>query len=93
MENSDRDGNTRPPDLPLEKPICRQEATALEAAQGAPRDPRRDSRGERSPWLVSLISRVTIYNLDILLSQFGTSLLFHNEVVKYSGISVLLTIA
>ena len=22
-----------------------------EAAQGAPRDPRRDSRGERSPWL------------------------------------------
>ena len=24
---------------------------SLEAAQGAPRDPRRDSRGERSPWL------------------------------------------
>ena len=23
LENSDRDGNTRPPDLPLEKPICR----------------------------------------------------------------------
>ena len=23
----------------------------LEAAQGAPREPRRDSRGERSPWL------------------------------------------
>ena len=23
MENSSRDGNTRPPDLPLEKPICR----------------------------------------------------------------------
>ena len=23
MENSVRDGNTRPPDLPLEKPICR----------------------------------------------------------------------
>ena len=27
MENSETDGNTRPPDLPLEKPICRQEAT------------------------------------------------------------------
>ena len=27
MENSERDGNARPPDLPLEKPICRQEAT------------------------------------------------------------------
>ena len=23
MENSERDGNTRPPNLPLEKPICR----------------------------------------------------------------------
>ena len=22
VENSDRDGNTRPPDLPLEKPVC-----------------------------------------------------------------------
>ena len=27
LENSERDGNTRPPDLPLEKPICRSEAT------------------------------------------------------------------
>ena len=23
MENSERDGNTRPPDLPREKPVCR----------------------------------------------------------------------
>ena len=23
VENSERNGNTRPPDLPLEKPICR----------------------------------------------------------------------
>ena len=27
MENSERDGNTRPPDLPLEKPNVGQEAT------------------------------------------------------------------
>ena len=27
MENSERDGNTRPPDLPLEKFVCSQEAT------------------------------------------------------------------
>ena len=27
VENSERDGNTRPPDLPLEKPISGQEAT------------------------------------------------------------------
>ena len=23
LENSERDGNTRPPDLPLEEPVCR----------------------------------------------------------------------
>ena len=23
LENSERDGNARPPDLPLEKPVCR----------------------------------------------------------------------
>ena len=23
LENSERDGNTRPPDLPLDKPVCR----------------------------------------------------------------------
>ena len=27
LENSERDGNTRPSDLPLEKPVCRSEAT------------------------------------------------------------------
>ena len=27
MENSERDGNTRPPDLPLEKSVCSEEAT------------------------------------------------------------------
>ena len=26
VENSERDGNTRPPDLPLEKPVCRSES-------------------------------------------------------------------
>ena len=25
MENSSKDGNTRPPDLPPEKPVCRSE--------------------------------------------------------------------
>ena len=27
LENSERDGNTRPPDLPLEKPVCRSRRT------------------------------------------------------------------
>ena len=28
LENSERDGTTKPPDLPLEKSVCRSEATA-----------------------------------------------------------------
>ena len=28
LENSERDGNTRPPDLSLEKPICRSGSTS-----------------------------------------------------------------
>ena len=29
MENSERDENTRPPDLPLKKPVCGQETTVI----------------------------------------------------------------
>ena len=28
LENSERDGNTRPPDLPLEKPVCKSESNS-----------------------------------------------------------------
>ena len=28
LENSERDGNTRPPDLPLEKSVCRSGSTS-----------------------------------------------------------------
>ena len=28
LENSERDGNTRPPDLPLEKSVCRSESNS-----------------------------------------------------------------
>ena len=30
MEYSERDGNTRPPDLPLEKPVCRSGSNRTE---------------------------------------------------------------
>ena len=30
MQNSERDGNTRPPDLPPEKPVCRSRSNSLE---------------------------------------------------------------
>ena len=34
MENSERDGNTRPPDLPLEKPICRSQEATIRTGHG-----------------------------------------------------------
>ena len=33
VENSERDGNPRPPDLPLEKPICRKQQLELDMEQ------------------------------------------------------------
>ena len=30
VENSERDGHIRPPDLPLEKPICRKQQLELD---------------------------------------------------------------
>ena len=34
MENSEGDGNTRPPDLPLEKPVCRSGSNTTNKASG-----------------------------------------------------------
>ena len=33
LENSSRDGNTRPPDVPLAKSVCSQETTELDMEQ------------------------------------------------------------
>ena len=35
LENSERDGNTRPPNLPLEKPVCRSGSNSLEQQTGS----------------------------------------------------------
>ena len=34
MENSERDGNTRPPDLPLEKPVCAGQEAIVRSGHG-----------------------------------------------------------
>ena len=35
VENSERDGNTRPPDLPLEKSVCRSRSNTMEQQMGS----------------------------------------------------------
>ena len=37
MENSSRDGNTRPPDLPLEKSVCRSGSIQIRTGHGTVR--------------------------------------------------------
>ena len=34
MENSERDGNTRSPNLPLEKPVCRSQEATVRTGHG-----------------------------------------------------------
>ena len=34
MENSERDGNTRPPDVPLERPVCRSGSNLVRTGHG-----------------------------------------------------------
>ena len=52
MENSSRDGNTRPSDLPLEKPICRAGST-VRTGHGTT-DWFQIGKGVRQGWILSL---------------------------------------
>ena len=52
MENSSRDGNTRPSDLPLEKPICRAGST-VRTGYGTT-DWFQIGKGVRQGWILSL---------------------------------------
>ena len=87
VKNSSRDGNAQPPDLPPEKSVCRWRSNSYTLSWGwhspehsIPVDP---GSAQRFSWCalhVSSISRVTICSLDVLLSWFGTSLLFRVQV-------------
>ena len=52
LENSERDGNKRPPDLPLEKPVCRSEQLELDMEQQT------DSKSEKE--YIKAVCRVLI---------------------------------
>ena len=61
MENSERDGDTRPPDLPLEKPVCRSGSNSENQTQNnglVPDRKRSASRLYSVTLLIYLIYRV-----------------------------------
>jgi len=54
LENSERDGNTRPPDLPPEKSVCRSRNQPLELDMENRRVPNR-KRSTSRPYIVTLL--------------------------------------
>ena len=81
MENSERDGNTRPPDLPLEKPICRSEATVRTGHETTDRF--QIGKGVRqgcilSPCLFNLYAEYIMRNAGLEETQAGIKIARRN---------------
>ena len=77
VENSERDGNTRPPDQPLEKSVCRQEAT-VRIGHGTT-DWFQTGKGVNqgcilSPYLFNLYEEYITRNADLEEAQAGISI-------------------
>ena len=53
MENSERDGKTRPPDLPLEKRVCRSGLEATVRTGHGTTDCFQIAKGVRQGWILS----------------------------------------
>ena len=93
MENSERDGNTRPPDLPLEKPVCRQEAT-VRAGHGTT-DWFQIGKGVRqgcilSPYLFNLYVEYIMRNAGLDEAQAGIKIAGRNiNNIRYADDTTL----
>ena len=93
MENSERDGNTRPPDLPLEKSVCRSGAT-VRTGHGT-RDWFQIGKGVRqgcilSPCLFSLYAEYITRNAGLEEAQAGIKIAGRNiNHLRYAGDTTL----
>ena len=81
MENSERDGHTRPPDLPLEKPVWRSEATVR--TQHGTTDWFPKGKGVRqdcilSPCLFNLYAEYIMRNTGLEEAQAGIKIARRN---------------
>ena len=72
VENSERDGNTRPPDLPLEKPICRSGSNSSNSTWNNRLVPNR-KRSTSRVYIVTLLIEL-ICRLHHLKCQAGWSI-------------------
>ena len=94
MENSERDGNTRPPDLPLEKFMCRSGAT-VRTGHGTT-DWFQIGKGVRqscilSPWLFNLYAEYIMRNPGLEEAQAGIKIAGRNiNNLKYANDTILM---
>ena len=75
MENFERDGNTRPPELPLEKPICRSGTGTVRTGHGTT-DWFQIGKGVcqgyiLSPYLFNLYAEYIMRNAGLSKAQAG----------------------
>ena len=85
MENSERDGNTRPPDLPLEKPYAGQEATVR--IRHGTTDWFQIGKGVHqgcilSPCLFNLYAEYIMRNARLEEAQAGTKIAGRNSITS-----------
>ena len=75
MENSEKDGNTRTPDLPLEKPVCRSGSNSynwLQIGKGVPQG------CISSPCLFNLYAEYIMRNAGLEEAQAGIKIAGRN---------------
>ena len=82
MENSEGDGNARPPDLPLEKPVCRFQEATVRTGQGTT-DWFRIGKGVHqgcilSPCLFNLHAEYIMRNAGLEEAQAGIKTAWRN---------------
>ena len=81
MENSERDGNTRPPDLPLKKSICRSGSNSWNWTWNnrlAPNRKRSMSGCILSPCLFNFYAEYTMVNAGLEETQEGIKIAWRN---------------
>ena len=94
MENSERDGNTRPPDLPLEKSVCRS-GRIVRTGQGTT-DWFQIGKGVRqgctlSPCLFNLYAEYIMRNTGLAEAQAGIKIAGRNiNNLRYAGDTTLM---
>ena len=93
MENSKGDGNTRPPDLPLQKPVCRS-GRLLELGrekQTGSKEEKEYAKGILSPCLFNFYAEYIMRNAGLDEAQAGIKIARRNiNNLKYADHTTLM---